>query len=69
MFSEEMSRTEINDDLIKTFWDKSSSYSTAKRWAAEFRRGRESVDVYERSWRPKMVTTDENVELVQSDHV
>ena len=32
-------------------------------------RGRESVEGYEPSGRPKEDTTDENVELVQSDHV
>ena len=36
---------EIHDDFIKTIGDESPSYSTVKKWAAEFRRGRESVGI------------------------
>ena len=44
----------------------SPSYSRVKKWAAEFRRGRESVEDYEWSWSPKEATTDENIEFVHS---
>ena len=37
-----------------------------KKWAAEFRRGKESVEDYKRSRLPKEATTDENVEIVPS---
>ena len=43
----------------KILGDESPSYSMMKKWAAEFRRGRESVENYERS-------AEENVELVHS---
>ena len=35
-------------------------------WAAEFRRGSESVEDYEQSGHPKKATTDENIEPVHS---
>ena len=38
-----MSPKEIHDDFIKTLLDE-SPFSTVKKWAAEFRRGRESVE-------------------------
>ena len=56
-------------DFIKTLGDESPSYSTVKKWAAEFRIGRESMEDYEWSGCPKEATTDGNVELVHSDHV
>ena len=57
-----MSPQEMHDNFTKTLGDESPSYSMVKKWAAEFRRGRESVEDYE--WHPKEATTDENVELV-----
>ena len=40
--------------------------STVKKTAAEFRRGRESIEEDERSGCPKEATTDENIEIVHS---
>ena len=37
-----------------------------KKWAAEFKRGRESVEDDGRSGRPKDVTADENVKVVHT---
>ena len=51
---------------MKTFWFETLPYNTVNKWAAEFRRRRENVKDYERSWRPKEATTDENVVLVHS---
>ena len=61
-----MSSTEIHYHFItcKTLWDDAPSYSTVKKWAAEFKRWRESVENYVWSGSPKEATTDTNVELV-----
>ena len=52
-----MSPKEIHDDFIKPL---------VKKWAAEFRRGRDSVEDYEQSGYVKEVTTDEDVQPVHS---
>ena len=61
-----MSQNEIHDDFIKTLKDESPSCIMVKKWAAEFRRGNESVEDYDRSGRLKEATTDENVDFVHS---
>ena len=50
---------------IKTLRDESPSYSMMK-WAAKFRRGRESVEDCEWSGYTREATTYENIELVHS---
>ena len=52
-----MSSKEIHD-FIKTFGDESPFYSMVKKWAAEFRRERESLEDYKWSGCPKEATTD-----------
>ena len=37
-----------------------------KKWSAEFKRGKESIEDDARSGRPKDATTDENVEIVHN---
>ena len=54
--------------FMKTSWKllRRSLLLTVKKWAAEFKRGRESVEDDGRSGRPKDATADENVEAVQT---
>ena len=59
-----MSLKEIHDDFIKTLGDESPSYSRVKKWAAEFRTGRDSMEDNARSGHPKEASTNENIELV-----
>ena len=50
----------------KPLWKESPSYSTVKKWAAEFRKGRENIEDDEWSGCPKEATADESVEIVHS---
>ena len=54
---------EIHEDFRETL-GKESPYSTVKKWAAEFKTGRESVEDDGRSGHPK--DADENVMVVRN---
>ena len=56
-----MTPKEFHEDFVKTLGNESPSYSTVIKWAAEFKRERESIDDD-----PKYATTDENVEIMQN---
>ena len=59
-----MPTKEIHLDFMETLGKESPSYSTVKKWAAEFKRGRESIEDDRRSGRPKDATAGENVKVV-----
>ena len=59
-----MPHKEIHEDFMETLGKESPFYSTVKKWAAEFKRGRESVEDNGRSGRPKDASTNENVKVV-----
>ena len=64
-----MSPKEIHEDFMETFGKESPSYSTVKKWAAEFRSGRKRIEDDQWSGCPKEATTDEinrDVETVHS---
>ena len=61
-----MSPKKIQEDFMETLEKGSPSYGTVKKCAADFRRGRESIEVNERSEHPKEATKDENTEIVHT---
>lgn len=58
--------SEIHPKLIKVYGDSAPSISTVKKWAAEFKRGRTSLQDDEREGRPKTATTPEIIEKVHT---
>lgn len=55
---------EVHDDMVETLGAEAPSYSTVKKWAAEFKRGRESLEDDPRSGRPATVTTEESIDKI-----
>ena len=52
---------EIHIDMVSTLWDDTPALSTVKKWAAEFKRGRESLEDDPRSGSPSIATTQETL--------
>ena len=61
---EGLTPNEIHSKFIKFYGDASSSFSTTKKWAADFKRGRTSLEDDSREGRPKSATTPEIIEQV-----
>ena len=57
---------EIHEDFMDTLGKETPSYSKVKKWAADFKRGRDSAEDDGRSGRPKDATADENVNAVHT---
>ena len=55
---------EIHLKFIKVYGDSSSSFSTIKKWAAEFKRGRTTLEDDPREGRSQSATTPEIIEQV-----
>jgi histone-lysine N-methyltransferase SETMAR len=53
---------EIRSKFIKVYGDSSPSFSKIKKWAAEFKRGRTSLEDDPREGRPKSAATPEIIE-------
>ena len=56
--------TEIHSMFINVYGDSSPSFSTIKKWAAEFKRGLTSLEDDPCEGRPKSATTPEIIEQV-----
>jgi histone-lysine N-methyltransferase SETMAR len=61
---EGLTPNEIYSKFIKFYGDFSPSFSTTKKWAAEYKRGRTSLEDDPREGRPKSATTPEIFEQV-----
>ena len=61
---EGLTPNEIHSKFIKVYGDSSPSFSTIKKWAAEFKCGRTSLEYDPREGRPKSATTPEIIEQV-----
>jgi transposase len=55
---------EIHSKFMKVYGDSSPSFSTIKKWAAEFKCGRTNLEDDPREGRPKCATTPEIIEQV-----
>ena len=55
---------DIHPDMVATLGDDAQALSNVKKWAAEFKRGRESLEDDPRSGRPVTATTQENIDRV-----
>ena len=62
----ERSPKEIHEDFMENLWKESPSYSTVKKWTADFKRGKESFEDYGPSGHPKDATVNENVKVVNT---
>jgi hypothetical protein len=62
---ESLTLNEFYSKFINVYGDFSLSFSTIKKWAAEFKRGRTSPESNPREGRPKIATTPE---IIQQMH-
>ena len=56
-----LTNKEIHPDMVSTLGDDAPALSTVKKWATEFKWGRESLEDDLRSGRPSTATTQENI--------
>jgi transposase len=61
---EGLTPNDVHSKSIKVYGDAAPSFSTIKKWAAEFKRGRTSLEDDPREGRPKNATTPEIIEQV-----
>jgi len=65
LIKEEKKPKEIYERMVKVYGNSSPSYTTVKKWSAEFLRGRQSLEDDPRSGRPVDVTTDDMCSAVE----
>ena len=60
---------QIHNQMVVVYGENAPSYATVKRWAAEFRRGRTSLEDDSRSGRPSDAVCEENCHAVENRRV
>ena len=55
---------QIHEDMQETLGTSAASYAMIKKWVAEFKRGRESIEDDPRNGRPATSTSQENVNKI-----
>ncbi|XP_041349431.1 protein GVQW3-like [Gigantopelta aegis] len=60
----ELTLMQIHADMVSTLGNSAPSFATVKRWAAEFKRGRKSIEDEPRSGRPSTASTQEYINPV-----
>jgi transposase len=63
---EGLTPNEIHSKFTKVYADSSPSFSTIKKWAAKFKRGRTSLEDDPREGHPKSAITPEIIEQVHN---
>jgi histone-lysine N-methyltransferase SETMAR len=63
-FFVKLTPNEIHLKFVKVYGDSSPSFSTIKKWAAEFKRGHTNLEDDPREGRPKTATSSEIIEQV-----
>jgi histone-lysine N-methyltransferase SETMAR len=63
---EGLTLNEIHSKFIKVYGESSPSFSTIKKWGAEFKRGRTGLEVDPREGRPKSATKPKIIEQVHN---
>jgi histone-lysine N-methyltransferase SETMAR len=61
---EGLTPNKIHSKYMKVYGNSSLSFTTIKKWAAEFKRGRTSLEDDPREGRPKIATAPEIIEQV-----
>ena len=59
-----LSPKDIYEDMVTTLGEGAPSYSMVKKWAAEFKRGRQSLEDDPRPARPATVSTRESIDKI-----
>ena len=61
LLKKELAPKDIHADMVATLGDTAPSYATAKKWAAHFKMGNESLEDDDRCGRSSTAATEKNI--------